>query len=197
MELWLLHYGVAALFLLLALGIVGLPIPDETLIVLAGVLVAKGKLALLPTLFAIYLGAGTGITVSYLTGYTGGFYLITKIGKYIGITPSKITNAQKWYIDIGKWMLFFGYFIPGVRHLAGLIAGVMKLPYQQFALFAYSGLVVWASSVFLIGYSFHRNWQTKLSALSYVGICIGLLVLITIYLLFFFRRKKMISKTRS
>ena len=66
--LWLGLYGNWALFILLALGIIALPVPEESLMILAGLLIYNGKLNAVPTFFASFGGSVCGITVSYLLG---------------------------------------------------------------------------------------------------------------------------------
>lgn len=187
---WLINYGFIAIFFLLAMGIVGLPIPDESIIILAGILVAKGKLSFIPTLMSVYLGGMVGITVSYLIGRTGGYYVINHLGKYIGLNKEKIIKAEKWFKDMGKWLLFFGYFILGIRHLAGFTAGLLKLDYRSFAIFAYSGLLIWASILFTIGYYFSHTWHQQLNVVTWIGLLIGGLCLITLYVYFFLKMRK-------
>lgn len=188
-DIWILQYGLPAIFFLLALGIIGLPIPDETIIALAGVAVAQGKLDLVPTLLTVYAGGMVGITVSYLIGFSFGNYL-PKFGRYIGVNDQKISAVKKWFNDIGKWLIFFGYFILGLRHLTGLVAGLMKFNYRKFALFAYTGVIVWASSIFSIGYFFSHNWHKQLNLVSIIGILIALIAFASIYAFFFYRIKK-------
>ena len=156
--IFIMEYGSFALFGLLALGIIALPIPDETLMVLAGVLICKGDLHFLPTIFAAYGGAMCGITISYIFGRTCGLYLLHKFGRRIGITQNKLDYAHSWFEHYGKWTLTFGYFIPGIRHFTGISAGVSNLEYHHFALFAYCGAVAWASTFLAIGYFFGDYW---------------------------------------
>ncbi len=68
MEQWIAQYGYLGIFSLLVLGIVGLPVPDETLLTLAGYLVYRGQLLLIPTVLAALLGSLCGITLSYSSG---------------------------------------------------------------------------------------------------------------------------------
>ena len=70
------RYGYFAIFCLLMLGIVGPLIPDETILVFAGLLARQGKLDYAAVLAAGYAGSLCGITVSYLLGRNGLFYLI-------------------------------------------------------------------------------------------------------------------------
>lgn len=155
---WLLHYGPFALFGLLALGIIALPVPDETLMVLSGVLMYKGTLSIPTTVFATIAGSITGITISYFIGRTLGHYVVVRFGGWLGVTDEKIHKAHDWFDHLGKWALFFGYFIPGVRHLTGILAGSIALEYTHFALFAYTGAIVWASTFLSLGYFFGNYW---------------------------------------
>ena len=155
----LLKMGPFFLFFALVLGIVGLPIPDELLLVGAGYLVAHGKLDLISTLSAAILGSIVGITISYFLGRLIGFILIKKYGKVLNIDHEKIETAQRWFTTIGKWILMVGYFIPFFRHILGFVAGVMKLDFRHFALYAYSGAVIWSVGFFSVGFFFF-NWFT-------------------------------------
>lgn len=176
---WLLHYGEFALFVFLALGIIGLPIPDETLLAFAGVLIAQHKLPLLPTLFAAILGAFVGISFSYLIGRTIGHYLVERYGIRIGITHDKIQRVHNWFEHIGKWTLFFGYFIPGVRHLTGYVAGTTEVHFAKFMLFAYSGALVWSLGFITLGYYFSHNWQFMVDIIGdYLWTAVGVIALI-------------------
>lgn len=148
----ILQHGGLALFVLLALGIVGLPIPDETLLISAGYLIAHNKLTLTPTLIGAYLGSICGISLSFLIGRLAGNWLIKKYGFWIGITPKRAERAHRWFQRFGVWTLPIGYFIPGVRHLTGYIAGTLETDFKKFALFAYSGAIIWVSTFIIIGY---------------------------------------------
>jgi membrane protein DedA with SNARE-associated domain len=181
---WLNQYGSIALFALLALGIVALPIPDETLIVLSGALIYNGHLNPIPTILAAYAGGMCGITISYFLGRSCGHYVIHKYGKWFGLTSVKLEKGHQWFERYGKWTLFFGYFIPGLRHFTGLIAGSVDLKYRQFALFAYSGAFLWASIFLTIGY-FLGNYCLSLFDLSFITFNKVLLVGLTILAGFF------------
>lgn len=179
---WLLNYGVFALFVLLALGIIALPIPEETLLVFSGILIHKGTFDIFPTFLAAYLGSITGITVSYLIGATGGHYLIHKYGKYFGITEKKLEIAHRWAEKYGRWMLFIGYFVPGVRHFTGVFAGVSELGFHNFSLFAYTGALCWVITFLSLGFFFGSWYHTILTLfeenielLTTLAILVGLL----------------------
>lgn len=165
---WINHYGSIVIFLCLALGIIALPIPEESLLLLLGFLMAKEKLPLFSTILAAYLGTCCGITGSYGLGLLTSHYINRGWGRYIGLTEKRFLMAHNWFERIGKWALTIGYFIPGVRHLTGYVAGTLKLCYRHFALYAYSGGLIWSSLFMGLGYFFfnHRHTIVNLLHLS-------------------------------
>src|ERR1700722_6666477 len=93
---WLIEYGSIVLFVFLVLGIIALPIPDETLMIFAGILMDTGKLNIAPTLTAAYLGSILGITLSYVIGRTIGHFIMHKYGKWIALTNERLANTEEW-----------------------------------------------------------------------------------------------------
>ena len=122
--------------------------------VFAGILMQKGLLVIPMTFLWALAGSICGITLSYLLGRTGGSYLIHRYGYWLGISEQHLHKAKEWFDHFGKWTLFIGYFIPGLRHFTGFSAGMMEVEYRHFALFAYSGAVVWVSLFLSVGYFF-------------------------------------------
>jgi len=160
LENWVAHYGGFALFGLLIFGIVGLPVPDETLLVLAGYLIYRGTLNPIGTWLGAALGSICGITCSYIIGRTLGIgFVHSRFGKWLHITDQRIHFVHDWFDRIGHWALFVGYYIPGVRHFTAMVAGTSGLEYRSFALFAYAGGCVWVSSFLFLGYRFGDNWE--------------------------------------
>ncbi len=180
LTLWLLEYGSIALFCLLTLGIVAFPVPEETLMVIAGILMSKGTLNVLPTCVAAFLGSVCGISMSYLLGRTLGYYLLHRYGRWVGFTEARTQQAHNWFEHYGKWALVIGYFIPGVRHITGFTAGTTKLDIHQFALFAYGGAAIWVTTFLSIGYFFGDYclalWEKLDLSVDMVIIAVSMLV---------------------
>ena len=156
---WITQYGYLAIFLLLVLGIVGLPVPDETLLTFTGYLVFKGHLVLPLAAAAALAGSASGITISYWLGRTFGLALIHRYGRYLRLTEEHINRAHRWFERVGHWGLTFGYFVPGVRHITAYAAGISEVRPHQFAAFAYSGAVLWVSTFLTLGYFLGEQWE--------------------------------------
>jgi membrane protein DedA with SNARE-associated domain len=152
-------YSYLEIFIALGLGIVGLPVPDETLMAYAGFLVFIGKLNYLYTILVAFAGTSCGITIGYLLGKTFGNPFIKRYALKMHVNPDDIQHAEKFYNRYGKFALFIGYFIPGARHLTAILAGTSLMPYRTFALFAYSGGFLWTIALVSLGYFLGEKWR--------------------------------------
>jgi membrane protein DedA with SNARE-associated domain len=181
---WITQYGYLAIFGLLVLGIVGLPVPDETLLTFTGYLVFKGHLSLPLAFAAAFAGSTCGITISYTLGRTFGLALIHRYGKYIHITEAHIHKAHAWFERVGHWSLTFGYFIPGVRHVTAYAAGMSEVEPHQFALFAYSGACLWVATFLGLGYFLGDQWKAVERDIDHylAGATIAVVILVAAYL---------------
>jgi membrane protein DedA with SNARE-associated domain len=178
---WIQHHGYVGIFSLLAFGIVGLPVPDEWLLTYSGFLGFNGTLRIFPTFCAAFLGSACGITVSYTLGRIFDTFVIVKYGRLFHITPERVARVHRWFERHGHWPLLLGYFVPGVRHLTGYVAGASELALPKFMLFAYSGAFCWAAAFIGLGYFLGENWnrvleevhRTKLLTISTVIIAVA------------------------
>lgn len=169
---WIAQYGYLAIFVLLMLGIIGLPVPDETILLFAGYLSFKGDLRLEPTLATAFLGSACGISVSYAIGRIVGPHAVVKFAPLLHIRPSHLAQTYRWVERWGKYVLLIAYFIPGVRHLAALVAGASLLPSPVFARFAYTGALVWSGTFIGLGYVTGEEWR-YLSPLLHRSVVVG------------------------
>jgi membrane protein DedA with SNARE-associated domain len=156
---WLVHYGYAGLFALLLLGILGLPIPDETLLVFCGYLIYRGRLRFGPAFLCGFAGSVCGISLSYYLGRRFGSKVVHRYGKYVRLTSEHVHQVNSWFHRIGSWLLTIGYFIPGVRHFTALVAGMSGLDMGTFAAFAYPGAALWVALFLTLGYLFGERWE--------------------------------------
>jgi membrane protein DedA with SNARE-associated domain len=183
---WVGHYGYPAIFSLLLFGIVGLPIPDESLLTFAGYLVYTRHMALIPTYVSAALGSMCGITVSYIIGRSIGIYVLHRYGWIFHVTPERLDRVHSWFDRFGTWTLVIGYFIPGVRHFTAIVAGTSELNPRLFAIFAYSGALIWSATFIGLGYFFGEQWSQVLEQVHHnavrVAFCaIGIVLLFLIW----------------
>ncbi len=193
---WITAYGYIGIFSLLMIGIVGFAIPDEVVLTCAGFLVSKGYLAPEPTVISAFMGSICGISLSYLLGRYFGMPILEKYGYLAHITPQIINRINNWYARFGKWLLMFGYFIAGVRHLTAFTAGTTRLRLPIFALFAYTGAFFWTLTFVWVGYFLGDHW-TVIVKHARTEFWFGLIIIgsVGILLLFKWRRYQAVTKS--
>ncbi len=152
-------YGYGGIFVLLMAGVVGLPIPDETLLVFCGYLIWRGEMNPVPAFFSALAGSWCGISLSYTIGRTLGVGAVHRFGKYLHITEQRLRAVHRWFDRIGHWALFVGYYIAGVRHFTAIVAGTSGLGFGPFARYAWSGGLLWVSTFLTLGYFLGENWK--------------------------------------
>jgi membrane protein DedA with SNARE-associated domain len=170
---WITDYGYFGIFFLLILGILGLPVPDEWLLVISGYLAFKNVLGFLPTVIVAVLGSAFGLTMSYVLGRTSGGFLIRRYGRWLSIDDEKIQKTQHWFHNLGRWILVLGPFVPGVRNLMGYVAGAAKLRLHVFARFAYVGALISSVSFVTFGYLVGRHLPWGYSRIALVAVAAG------------------------
>jgi membrane protein DedA with SNARE-associated domain len=152
-------YGYGGIFVLLMLGIVGLPVPDETLLVFCGYLISRGRLNPVGAFVSALAGSWGGITLSYVIGRTLGLGVVHRFGKYLHITEERLQRVHRWFDRVGHWALLFGYFIAGVRHFTAIVAGTSKLSFPSFMAYAWTGGLLWVTTFLTLGYVVGENWK--------------------------------------
>jgi len=187
---WLSHYGYAGLFALLVLGIVGLPVPDETLLVFSGYLISQGRLHPLLTFLAGFGGSICGISLSYTIGRTLGHPFVRRYGRYVHLTETRVELVHRWFQRVGNWLLAIGYFIPGVRHFTALIAGMSELEYAAFARFAYAGAAIWVAAFLLLGYFVGEHWREAISLVHRYTLAFAAVLVAVALLVWWIRRRR-------
>ncbi len=189
---WVANWGYGAVFALLVCGIVGVPVPDEWLLVFSGYLIWKGRFNPVWAVLAAFGGSACGITISYAIGRTLGLAVVHRYGAWFHIGENDIRRIHDWFARLGHWALFFGYFIPGVRHFTALVAGTSKLELRNFGAFAWSGALVWVCTFISIGYFLGEQWQQVFTTIDrHIKMAgIGIIVLLLLYVLFRWWQKK-------
>jgi membrane protein DedA with SNARE-associated domain len=190
---FLAHYGYFAIFGLLTLGIVGPWIPDETILVLSGIAVHRGELQLNTTISVAFAGSLCGITLSYMLGRTGVIYALERFKPLHRWVGRHLPQVELWFQRYGKWTLFFGYFIAGVRHFTALTAGMSKVKFGTFAAYAYPGGFVWVVCFVSVGYYLGAEWENLAHRFNRGAIVVALLVVAIAVAGWFLRRKAPIA----
>lgn len=147
------HWGYAAVFMVVVLGNVGLPVPEETVLVLAGYLGWRGDLRL-PLVVAVgVVSAVAGDNLGYWLGRRYGRAAIARYGWAVLVTPARLQMVTAWVTRYGAWAVFGARFVAGLRFLAGPLAGATGLPPLRFLAANVLGAGLYVPSAVGLGYA--------------------------------------------
>ena len=130
---------------------VGFFLPGDSLLVVAGLFAAAGKLNLALLLVILFIAAVVGDAVGYYTGARLGPRLF-KRQKSLLFRPSHLQRAHAFYEKYGGKTIVIARFVPIVRTFAPIVAGAAEMPYRRFVVFNVAGGFLWVSSMLLSGY---------------------------------------------
>ncbi|MGE7024398.1 DedA family protein [Solibacillus cecembensis] len=185
------QYGYYVVLVGLMLEYIALPFPGEPTLVYAGYLAHTGDLNLLILILLSFIGTSVGITIQYFLGNKLGMPFVQKYGKYVFLTQKKIDLTKIWFDKYGYFLLFIGFFIPGVRHFTGYFAGIINLSFRRFAIIIYSGALFWVSFFLIGGHLLGEKLQYIFNTMGqHIGeIIFGVIVIAVIMLVIRFREK--------
>ncbi|MBF0582713.1 MAG: DedA family protein [Magnetococcales bacterium] len=157
-----------AIFLLMAAESSILPVPSELVMIPAGYLIAQGTLQPGGVVLASTLGSLFGSLASYALAFWLGRPLLLRFGKYLLITPHHLQQTEAFVARHGEISIFTGRFIPVVRHLVSMPAGLARMRLTPFILYTGVGATLWNMVLLLLGFLL-REQQSWLEAhLSWV-----------------------------
>lgn len=130
---------------------VGFFLPGDSLLVVAGLFAATGKLNLTILLFTLFVAAVLGDGVGYYTGARLGPRLF-KREKSLLFRPSHLLKAHAFYKKYGGKTIIIARFVPIIRTFAPIVAGAAKMPYRNFVVYNVVGGFLWVFSMILTGY---------------------------------------------
>ncbi|OEF98163.1 DedA family protein [Desulfuribacillus alkaliarsenatis] len=183
------YISYSAIFLSFYIALLGVPIPNEVLIMTGGFLAAITDMNPYYVFFLIYLALTVNATVLYMIGRVFGKVLIEKRINNLRF-KSYITKAQKFSEKYGSYSASLCYFVPIVRHAVPFLLGANRYPYPIFALYSYTTALLWGLSLFLVGKFLSPYIQLVGQALNVVGIALGLIILAASALIIYIRKQK-------
>jgi membrane protein DedA with SNARE-associated domain len=146
------HYGLAVLFLLVAMESAGVPLPGETALIGAGVLAARGHFDIAVVIAVAATAAIVGDNVGYWIGRLGGRKLLTRWERLDRHASKVLPWSERFFHRHGAKTIFIGRFIAVLRVTAAWLAGVSRMHWWRFFLWNAAGGICWAVLVGLVAY---------------------------------------------
>jgi membrane protein DedA with SNARE-associated domain len=171
------HWGYAAVFAVVLLGNVGLPVPEETILLLAGYLVWRGDLSL-PLVIAVGIVSATlGDNLGYWVGRRFGGQLLRRKTARWWLAPAMLRSAKRFLLKHGAPAIFAARFVPGLRVAAGPVAGLSGIRASSFLIANVLGAVCYVPIVVGLGYLLGRGAGPRLQQARAAGVAVEHIVL--------------------
>jgi membrane protein DedA with SNARE-associated domain len=172
------HWGYAAVFAVVVLGSVGLPLPEETILALAGYLVWRGDLRFPLVVGVGVVSASLGDNLGYWLGRRAGGQALRRYATRSWLTPATLEASQRFLKKHGMLAIFVARFVPGLRFAAGPVSGISGMPASSFFIANILGAVCYVPIVVSLGYAFGRGAGPRLERLRAAGVAVEHVVLL-------------------
>ena len=178
------EFGYIGVFLLIAIENIFPPIPSEVILLFGGFMTTNTELNIIIMIIFATLGSIVGAIVLYYIGKILNKERLKKIvsgkiGKILRLKNSDIEKADNWFDTKGNKTVFFCRFIPIVRSLISIPAGMSEMPLGKFFLYTTFGSLIWNTLLIVIGAIVGEKWQSILNIFdTYSHIVLILLIII-------------------
>lgn len=193
-------FGYLGILLLITIENVFPPIPSEVILLFAGFMTTKSKLTLVGVIIVSTIGSLIGAIILYLVGRLLNKERLIKIvngkiGKILRLNEKDILKADEWFSKKGTKTVFFCRFVPVLRSLISIPAGISGMNIPKFLIYTTIGSLIWNTVLSYMGNLAGENWEMILSIFETYSTVIKIILLIgVVVLIYIFYRKKQKTK---
>lgn len=172
--------GYLGVFVLMALESMVAPVPSELVMPFAGFLVADGKLNLWLVIVVSTLASIAGSLISYAIAYFGEKELIHKFGRFVFLDKDELGWTEKWFKKQGSITILISRFIPVVRHLISIPAGLGKMNLKRFVVYTAVGATAWNTFLLWVGMQLRERWEIVRKYSSQLDVLVVAVIIVAV-----------------
>ncbi len=151
--------GYLGVGLLMVLESMIAPVPSEAVLPFAGFLVSSGEFSFITVVVVATVGSIIGSLISYALGYYGGRPFVVRFGRYALLNEHHLDITEQFFRRWGQPTIFISRFIPVVRHLISIPAGIGRMPLGRFVLYTTLGALGWNTFLTWVGVWLRDRWD--------------------------------------
>ncbi len=176
-----IHYGYWAVAVVLLLENIGLPLPGETILLVASFSAfSQRELQLSWIILVATIVTTIGGSLGFALGHHGGRPLLENYSRLFRISPATLTRGESLFSRYGGVTIFFARFVFGLRVVAGPLAGVLGMPWRSFLIFNFLGAAAWVSVISSAGYLFGQHFGRLERAMRRFDLALLILAIVAI-----------------
>ena len=156
-EQCLLTYGYWVVFFGVMLENAGLPVPGETILLIAGYFASTGEFNLALVMIIAATGAVVGDNLGFAIGHRYGRSFLLRVGRYVFLTPKRFEHIENYFQKYGEKTILVARFITGLRVFAALLAGASNMRWRVFLLYNMIGALLWSVVITSLGFFFGQS----------------------------------------
>ncbi len=172
--------GYLGVFILMVLESMVAPVPSELVMPFAGFLVADGKLNLWLVIVISSLASITGSLISYFVAYFGEKELIHRFGRFVFLDKEELDWTERWFRKHGSITILISRFIPVIRHLISIPAGLARMDLRHFILFTAVGATAWNAFLLWVGIQLRERWELVHRYSKQLDVLIVILIVVAV-----------------
>ena len=191
------QWGYIGVAMLIAIENIFPPIPSEVILAFGGFMTTKTTLNAIGVIIAATIGSTVGAIVLYLIGRILNKERLEKIvsgkiGKVLRLKAGDIEKADKWFDTKGQKTVFICRFIPIVRSLISIPAGMSEMKFLKFLLYTVLGSTIWNTVLVVLGKQLGDSWEKVVEIFNNFShiILVVLILLVILGIYWFYRNKK-------
>jgi membrane protein DedA with SNARE-associated domain len=185
------HYGYWAVAVALLLENAGVPVPGETVLLLASFLAySQHELSLSWIIVVATIAATLGDNLGFALGAYGGRPLLARYQAAFRIRDKTLARGENLFARFGAVTVFFARFVFGMRIIAGPMAGVLRMPWRKFLIFNFLGAMVWVTVISVVGYLFGQNWSLLEQFLKRFDVAVAIVAVLVVAFWWWRRRRE-------
>ncbi len=194
-------YGYIGISLLILIENIFPPIPSELILTFGGFMTIESNMTILGVIIASTIGSVVGAIILYYLGMILNKERLIKIvkskyGKLLRIKPKDIESADHWFDTKGNKTVFFCRFVPVIRSLISIPAGMSEMPLLKFIIYTIVGSAIWNTALVLVGAFAGDKRDLILEIIDKVSIFIVIFIAVAFFVVVYLFYKKRLKKRR-
>jgi len=184
------QYGYWAVFFGVMLENAGLPIPGETILLVAGFLCSEHHLNLALVMIVAATGAVIGDNIGFAIGHHFGRGFLLRFGKFVFLTPARLEHMTNYFASHGNKTILVARFITGLRVFAAILAGASRMPWRVFVVYNIAGAVLWSVVISALGFVFGHSLPLLVRWVGWSGTILLIAAVLTVILVWRLRARR-------
>ena len=188
------NYGYWAVAAALLLENAGVPVPGETVLLLASFLAYSERNLQLGWIILVGTASATvGDNLGYMIGQYGGRRLLERYRRSLVISDAVVERGEALFARYGAVTILFARFLFGMRVIAGPMAGVLRMPWKRFAVFNLLGAALWVTVIASVGYIFGSRWGALMHFMKRFDAVLAVVFILVVGVLWWRNRRSKVA----